>query len=1546
MNEQHIFLEALALPPDARSVYLEQACADDPALKAAVAGLLRAHRGGTDFLESPASDVEPTAAPATNGVHPGDRIGPYKLIELIGEGGMGSVYLAQQTEPVKRAVAIKVIKAGMDSKAVLARFEAERQALAIMDHPNIAKVLDAGATTAGRPYFVMELVKGLPITKFCDERRYTLRQRLELFVHVCQAIQHAHQKGVIHRDLKPSNVLVALYDDRPVPKVIDFGVAKATGQSLTDLSVMTHFGAVVGTVEYMSPEQASLNNLDVDTRSDVYSLGVLLYELLTGSTPMDKKSLGKAALMEILRIVREVEAPAPSVKLSTADTLPSVAANRSVEPAKLSKLMKGELDWVLLKALEKDRTRRYETANALARDLQRYLSNEMVEARPPSARYRAAKFVRRYSKHVVAASLIVLALIGGVVGTTWAMLDAQASRKRESERAEGEKKANEQSQKRLVQIEKGIALFASIVKDLNPNNEKAGGPPIYEQLLERAEAAADGLDAETVGDPLTLARLQLDLGRTIQHLGNPKKAAALLVKAHATLAREHGPDGAESLAAAHALALAWIDCGGSKVDDAICFLTRLRNDRAAKLGPEHHDTLDAANSLALALNASGQARQALELYQSIREPLIRRLGTDHDLTLQSLGNMAKLYAHSGRVEDSIRLFEQVRGLQAKKWGSKSVNALTTGAELAQAHETNGDLDAAIRVYEEVVDALRTRAPHHMNALIATNNLGSAYLSAGRLDKSIPLLEELLRRAEARSGRKDYQTLLAMINLGGNYLAADRVVDATKLLEEAYSAARDHELRRRAGGGLAQAYAESDRKRDARKLIDSLAYESRRDFAEGDPKRAHWLSRLGATMMSLRAPFEAEPLLREAYAIRANKEAGAWTTFSTQALLGSALFRMGNIEEAEPMLQMGFAGMKARLPRIPPRDRQRLFETAATLAHLYAAAQKPELAAKWDKEADALKVAQQSFHSGRALSVSDGSSRAQTPSADPQGSPNNSRGFLALVRPLLALVGERPTKPQPAAGLLAATVVVLQETTIMQGFRLIGMLALACAATEGSNAKAQYAFSLIDVPGSTFANAIKVNNAGDIVGIHNNGPPGPFSYLMSGGTITSFTVRGSAVTNAWGINDQQTIVGKWDDPLGVVRGFLLHSATYTNIEVPGATLTIARGINNGGDIVGMYADSTNVSHGFLLVGGVFTTLDVPGATKTGCNAINNAGIIVGEYTDSQGVVHGFRLSQGAYASIDFPGGLKSNAYGINNLGTVVGKYTGADGKECGFLLSDGAYSTIDVPGATYISANGINDFGEVVGRADINGVVHGFKTITPKYLTVDDVSSTGGDALYQYDATGLAAVPQPLYMANVSTRGLTRNAAGTNYWALNANKTVVVYDANFQEVDFWTAWGLPSNAQPEGITTSGDDVWILDNKSRKVYMYAGAAIVSDAEHTASSSFSVKSTNSKDIVTNGTYIWVVEDGATDKVYKYTMNGTFVSTFNLATPGATSPVAMSIDPANPNDIWIVDGGTKRVYRYANAVNAPANSNQTAVASFPLSSGNTNPQGLAIKP
>src|SRR6476620_1901666 len=379
MDEESIFAAAIECKSIVeRAAFLDGACDGDQRLRSRVEGLLCSHAEAGTFLNEPAAPAATLYQPITEKA--GAQIGPYKLLQQIGEGGMGVVFMAEQSQPLQRTVALKIIKPGMDTRQVIARFEAERQALAMMDHPNIAKVLDAGTTDSGRPYFVMELVRGVLITKYCDEKHLPLRERLELFTQVCQAVQHAHQKGVIHRDIKPTNVLVAEYDHHAVPKVIDFGVAKATAQRLTDRTMFTEFGQVLGTMEYMSPEQAKLNQLDIDTRSDIYSLGVLLYELLTGSTPFARKRLEAAAFDEALRIIREEEPPKPSTRLTTSDALPSIAANRHLEPHKLTALVRGELDWIVMKCLEKDRNRRYETANGLAQDIERHLSDEPVQA--------------------------------------------------------------------------------------------------------------------------------------------------------------------------------------------------------------------------------------------------------------------------------------------------------------------------------------------------------------------------------------------------------------------------------------------------------------------------------------------------------------------------------------------------------------------------------------------------------------------------------------------------------------------------------------------------------------------------------------------------------------------------------------------------------------------------------------------------------------------------------------------------------------------------------------------------------------------------------------------------------------------------------------------------------------------------------------------------------------------------------------------------------------------------------------------------------------
>jgi eukaryotic-like serine/threonine-protein kinase len=394
-SAETIFAEAIAISDvHARAAFLDRACADDPSLRSEVEKLVTDHFRAGSFLEEPAGQIGVTAGqPSTE--QQGSQIGPYKLLEQIGEGGMGIVYMAEQHEPVRRRVALKLIKPGMDTRQVIARFEAERQALAVMDHPSIARVLDAGTTQSGRPYFVMELVRGVPITTHCDENNLSVRERLELFASVCQAVQHAHTKGIIHRDIKPTNVMITRQDGRPIVKIIDFGIAKAMGQQLTEKTLFTNFAQMIGTPLYMSPEQAEQSGVDIDTRSDIYSLGVLLYELLTGSTPVDAEQMKQAAFDEIRRIIREDEPPTPSARISGSHTLPGIAAQRHVEPARLSKLVRGELDWIVMKALEKDRNRRYETANAFAADVLHYLNDEPVQACPPSATYRFGKFARR-----------------------------------------------------------------------------------------------------------------------------------------------------------------------------------------------------------------------------------------------------------------------------------------------------------------------------------------------------------------------------------------------------------------------------------------------------------------------------------------------------------------------------------------------------------------------------------------------------------------------------------------------------------------------------------------------------------------------------------------------------------------------------------------------------------------------------------------------------------------------------------------------------------------------------------------------------------------------------------------------------------------------------------------------------------------------------------------------------------------------------------------------------------------------------------------------
>jgi serine/threonine protein kinase/tetratricopeptide (TPR) repeat protein len=747
VDESQIFLEALGYSdPAERTAYLDRACAGKAGLRAAVEALLQARAEDPDFLERPASGMGLADSPdRPTAESPGGEVGlviagRYKLLERLGEGGMGEVWTAQQTEPVRRVVAVKLIKAGLDSRSVVARFEAERQALALMDHANIAKVLDGGTTPAGRPYFVMELVKGVPITKYCDEHRLTPRQRLELFIPVCQAVQHAHQKGIIHRDLKPSNVLVALYDGRPVPKVIDFGVAKAAGQPLTEKTLVTGFGAIVGTPEYMSPEQAEFNQLDIDTRSDIYLLGVLLYELLTGSPPFSRKELEEAGMMEMLRVIREEEPSKPSTKLSTAEGLPTLAANRGTEPAKLTRLIRGELDWIVMKALEKDRSRRYETANGFAMDVQRYLADEPVLACPPSVGYRVRKFARRNKGPVLVAAIVFLTLLCGIVGMTFGLVRTDQARRAEADRANWERQAGIEAQAREAQTQAVLEFVENrILSAARPKGQEGGlGPGVT--LRDAVVASLPALESGFADQPLIEARIRLTLGRTFWLLRDAKAGATQLERARAIYAERCGPDHPDTLTAAHNLAMNYNDLG--RADDAYELAEQTLAARRRVLGPDHPDTLWSMNNLAFHYAYRGRREDALRLRGETLTVRRRVLGPDHPDTLMSMSNLALSYFDLGRLEEALQLHQETLAARRQVLGPVHRHTLSSMTGVAVCLSRLGRHVEALKLHEQALAGRRQiLTPDHLDTRWSICLVAESLIELNRGGEAIPLLDE-------------------------------------------------------------------------------------------------------------------------------------------------------------------------------------------------------------------------------------------------------------------------------------------------------------------------------------------------------------------------------------------------------------------------------------------------------------------------------------------------------------------------------------------------------------------------------------------------------------------------------------------------------------------------------------------------------------------------------------------------------------------------------------------------------------------------------------
>ena len=724
MNEESLFAAALEKHDAAeRQKFLEEACGDDLATRRRIEKLLEAHDHALGILERGPENAplpttpEPAVAP--------DRIfaGRFKLRQKLGEGGMGEVWVADQLEPVQRRVALKVIRADRDSASMLARFEQERQALALMDHPNIARVLDAGIDETGHPFFAMELIKGVPISKYCDEARLSPQQRLGLFIPVCHAVQHAHQKGIIHRDIKPSNILVALYDGRPVPKVIDFGVAKSIGPRLTERSIYTEVGALIGTLEYMSPEQAELNNLDIDTRSDIYALGAVLYELLTGSVPFSRKELQTAAFTEMLRIIKEVDPPKPSTKLSGSGTLASVAVARQTEPKKLIALVRGELDWIVIKCLEKDRSRRYETANSLAADVLHYLRDEAVEACPPSARYRLRKFARKHRTALTTAAALALLLTAGVAVSTWQAIRATEAESRirialdETRQAKDDKViALHESEEARDQAEAVKKYLVKLLQSPNPAN--AGRVVKITDLLDRAPAQ---LDADFANSPKIKADILDALGDTYAGLRLYEKAAQMREK--------------------------------------------VRTLRQAALGPDHPDTVIAMRKLAWAYRGAGRPNAAIALAQDALVLQEAKLGAGHRETLLTAAILGDSYRTAQRPDEAIRVLEPSLKLCKAKLGSKDEVTMKTMNNLGLAYEHAGRAREAVKLLEETLESMKAQPGYDPeDTLNLMNNLGEAYVSAGQRAQGVALLEESFKLGNIKLGSSHLTTRNILENL--------------------------------------------------------------------------------------------------------------------------------------------------------------------------------------------------------------------------------------------------------------------------------------------------------------------------------------------------------------------------------------------------------------------------------------------------------------------------------------------------------------------------------------------------------------------------------------------------------------------------------------------------------------------------------------------------------------------------------------------------------------------------------------------------------------
>ncbi len=924
------FAAALARPPGDRAAFLQVVSMENPVMAQELAGLLRAYETSGDYLEQKPGEKFadsgrdailaslPSEFPEEQ---PGARIGRYRLLEKIGEGGGGVVYRAEQEQPVQRRVALKILKLGMDTRAVVARFEAERQALALMDHPNIARVFDAGETERGRPFFVMELVEGVPITRLCDESRLTVVQRVELFIKVCQAIQHAHQKGIIHRDIKPSNVLVARQDGQAVPKIIDFGIAKATAARLTERTLVTEFAQLVGTPAYMSPEQLDFGQADIDTRSDVYALGVLLYELLAGRPPFPTKDLWRGGLDEMRRRIREEEPARPSAAVAAlaVDALRQAAEERNGEPGRLAGHLRGELDWIVMRCLEKDRARRYPTANSLAEDLRRHLHNEPVTAAAPGGFYAFKKFARRHRAAFAAGLAFASLLIVAVGVSAWLAARAtraeqlaqarlrtetvaRASAERERTRAETAEKSAKEEAARATAI--NDFLQNDILLQATPSRQKDRNLTVRDAV----DVAARRIDWKLVGQPLVELALRETLGRTYVSLGEYHSAEVQIDRAILLARQERGAEHVRTLSLlttrTELLRLQ------GRVSEAETSARDLLEMQTRLSGAESEEALNLRHQIAALLLEQGRAAQAEPVINRVVALHSRARGAGDPVTLTARNTLGNVWLELGRIAEAEKLHRDVLEIRVRYAGESSLDAAYSMNGLASVLRWKGDYAGAIALLRRVIEfRARVLGPDHPETLGAQGNLALTLSDAGSQDEAATLAAQV---GEART----------------------RVLGAEHPVTIATAHTRATIYRRR--GQLAEAEA----------LLTAARDTARRVLGAAHPTALLLTSTQGEVWLLADKVEAAVAALRENIAQREKVAPEAWAMAADRVLLGAALVRQGKPADAEPLLLVGVAGLAAHESQMPASQRPRHADARRALAELYERAGRLDEAAKW------------------------------------------------------------------------------------------------------------------------------------------------------------------------------------------------------------------------------------------------------------------------------------------------------------------------------------------------------------------------------------------------------------------------------------------------------------------------------------------------------------------------------------------------------------------------------------------------------------------------